>query len=221
MQQTIVKIDLCGSKAFAGAREATDPHIRTDMLKRLLGMSQACFPDSTKSYPQGSLYKADGDAVYYLLEKPSVALRGAIEFMQLWFREAVPSLPDCRVFLDRSALDTVEVAGRVELTGPAFENIAVLEKGREEGRIYVTDNLLETVDATMAKFIPLETLSPRPGSTLRLYLAAFDDPRTVRDTSLVHALFVAHPKAAEARERLFELFLNRVSAGPRHYELAR
>lgn len=207
MQHTVAKLDLCGSKAFASAHEAKDPSIRTDALKRLLAVSQACFPDSTASYPEGTFYKADGDAVYYVLEKPSVALRCAIEFMQLWFREAVPSLPDCRVFLDRSAVEAVPVPGRVELTGPAFENIAVVEKGQQEGRIYVTGNLLDAVDATMARFVPLETFTPSAGKTLRLYLAAFDDPRTVRDTSLIHALFVAHPKAGEARERLFELFL--------------
>jgi len=206
MQQTVVKIDLCRSKAFAGLHETKDPKIRTDTLKRLIEVAQPCFPESTKSYPEGSFYKADGDALYYLLDKPTVALRGAIEFMQLWFHE-VPSLPDCRVFLDRSTIDTLEVAGRIELTGPAFENISVVEKGRQEGQIYLTNNLLESIDTTMARFVFLENVSPRQGSKLELYSAAFDDPRTVGDTSLVHALFVAHPKAAEARDRLFELFL--------------
>lgn len=207
MQQTVVKIDLCGSKAFASAHEAKDPSIRTDALRRLLDISQTCFPNSNTPYPDGSFYKADGDAVYYLLEKPSVALRGAIEFMQLWFREAVPTLPDCRVFMDRSAIETVPVAGRVELTGRAFEHIAVVEKGRQEGRVYITDTVLDAVDATMARFTHLETVAPRPGGTLKLYFVDFDDPRTVQDSSLVHALFVAHSKGADARNRVFELFL--------------
>lgn len=207
MQQVVVKIDLCGSKSFAAKNESRDPLIRTDALKRLLQISQRCFPDSTVPYPEGSFYKADGDAIYYVLEKPSVALRGAIEFMQLWFHEAVPRLPDCRVFLDRGSIDQVPIAGRVELTGRAFENIAVVEKGRQEGRVYATEMLVDSVDATMVKFAALETVTPRPGDAFKLYCVDFDDPRTVQDSSLVHALFVAHPQAAEARDRIFDLFV--------------
>src|SRR5271157_3208344 len=185
MQQTIVKIDLVGSKAFAAAREKTDPSVRTDALKVLLNISQSCFPQSTTSYPNGSFYKADGDAAYYLLEKPSVALRGAIEFMRRWFQEAVPQLPDCRVFLDRSAIETVDVADKTELTGRGFENISVLEKGRQEGRIYVSDVIVDNVDATMVRFSFIEAIRPCAGDTLKLYAVEFDDPRTIEDSSLV------------------------------------
>ena len=158
MQQTVVKLDLCGSKSFAAEREWKDPSVRADCLKRLLDVSQRCFPQATEQYPAGSFYKADGDAVYYLLEKPSVALRGAIEFMQLWYHET-PDLPDCRAFLDRSGIDEIGVAGRSELTGRAFENIAVVEKGRQEGRIYTSDDVMSVVDATMVRFTFLDTVT--------------------------------------------------------------
>ena len=207
MQLTVVKIDLCGSKTYAAQREAANPTVRTDALKRLLTASQASFPNATAAYPSGSFHKAEGDAVYYVLEKPSVALRGAIEFMQLWFNETYVDLPDCRVFLDRSSIDVLEVVGRTELTGRAFENISLIEKGRPEGRIYVSRGVVDAVDSTMARFGFIETLEVRTGESLGLFCVDFDDPRTVRDTSLVHALFVAHPRADEARERIFELFL--------------
>lgn len=207
MQKAIVKIDLCHSKTFAGEREKMDPLIRIDTLNQLAQVSEKCFPESTVAYPDGSFYKADGDAIFYILDMPSVALRGAIEFMQLWFHKNVPAFPDCRVFLDRSAIDKTEIASRVQLTGRAFENISVIEKGRHESRIYVTEDIIGALDTTMAKFSFIDTVSPRQGEILKLYYVDFDDPRIVHDSSLVHALFVAHPKATEARERLFELFL--------------
>jgi hypothetical protein len=204
--QTIVKIDLAGSKAFAAARESMDPAVRTATLKKLLAVSRDCFPGADEHVPKGTLYKADGDAIYYVITKSSVALRGAIEFMRSWFAESSATYPDCRVFLDRGPIDTLEVNTKVELTGRPFEIISVLEKGRPEGRIYVTREVVNNLDATMAKFSYVDTI-PFSGSSLELFAVDFDDPRTVEDSSLVHALFVAHPKAAEARERVFELFL--------------
>jgi hypothetical protein len=41
----------------------------------------------------------------------------------------------------------------------------------------------------------------------RLFRVEFEDPRTVRDSSLIHAFFVAHPSAHSVRVRLVELFL--------------
>ena len=67
MQQVVTKIDLCGSKAFAAAQATKDPLVRSDVLKRLLELSQRCFPASSVPYPGGSFYKADGDAVYFIL----------------------------------------------------------------------------------------------------------------------------------------------------------
>jgi hypothetical protein len=89
-QMNVVKIDLCGSKKFASSREAADPTVRKAALETLLKVSKASFPAADLKYPEGSYYKADGDAVFYLMDKPSVALRGAIEFMQNWFHEAMP-----------------------------------------------------------------------------------------------------------------------------------
>jgi hypothetical protein len=207
MLGTVVKIDICRSKAFASEREASNPSVRSAALKRLLEISQRCFPRATEAYPAGSYYKADGDAVYYVLEKPSVALRGAIEFMRFWYHEGLPEYPECRAFLDRGPLDEVIVPDKTELTGAVFENISIFEKGVEEGHIYATASLIEHADRTMARFRFYKTCQPRPNDSIAVYVIDFADPRTVADSSLVHALFVAHPKAEEARDRLFELFI--------------
>jgi hypothetical protein len=202
----IVKIDLCGSKVFASNLERKDPSIRKRALNKLIEISQRAFPYSDKEYPNGSFYKADGDAVIYILEKPSVALRSAIEFMQLWFHKGMPDYPDCRVFLDHGHVELVEVPGKTELTGKVFENISLFEKGQDSGQIFLTKNLLDELDITMAKFRHLTDIEPRTGERLSVFRVDFDDPRTFEDSSLIHALFVAHPSAEKARDRLFELF---------------
>ncbi len=207
MQGVVVKLDICRSKAFAAARETSNPQIRTDALKRLLAISQRCFPRSDEPYPEGSYYKADGDAVIYILEKPSVALRGAIEFMRSWYHEALQEYPECRAFLDIGDLDQVAVPGKTELTGKVFENISFFEKNLEEGRIYATERLIEHADKTMVRFRYYKRCTPRTGDDLAIYAVDFADPRTVEDSSLIHALFIAHPKADEARDRMFELFV--------------
>ena len=109
--RTVVKIDLVGSKRFVGAREATNPNIRAVLLKKLLTISQAVFPQGETPLPHGSFYKSEGDAVYFILDKPSVALRASIEFMREWFSATLPSderCPDCRVILDRGNIEDIE-----------------------------------------------------------------------------------------------------------------
>ncbi len=206
MIATIVKIDICKSKTFASKMERYNPLIRTEALNKLLAVSRDCFPEGSQSYPEGSFYKADGDAVYYIVEKPSVGLRGAIEFMQSWYHQGLSEYPECRALLDRGFVDIIAVPGKTELTGKPFENISMFEKEAGEGRVYLTKEVLDNVDQTMAKFIFYDWIKPRTGETLSIYYVDFLDPRTVADSSLIHALFIAHPMATEARERLFELF---------------
>ena len=203
----VVKIDLCGSKEFARSREQSNPAIRSAALNALLEISKRMFPNSGDAFPGGSFLKADGDAVTYVLEKSSVALRASVEFMQTWFHEGMPQFPECRVFIDRGYVEIVQVPGKTELTGRPFENISTFEKEVEEGKVYLTRDVVDNCDQTMAKFVFHSQHTPRQGETLRVFWVDFLDPRTVSDSSMIHALFVAHPKSSEARERLYELFL--------------
>ena len=66
--KSVIKIDLCKSKIFTAIREKAIPDIRQQVLKKLLEISKDIFPDGEEPYPKGSFYKADGDAVYFLLE---------------------------------------------------------------------------------------------------------------------------------------------------------
>src|SRR5581483_3597626 len=179
MNVTVVKIDLCKSKTFAAERERSNPSVRKHTLERLVAVAENCFPSGNKSFPEGTSYKADGDALWYILEKSPVALRGAIEFMQLWFQESLRDMPECRVFLDRGDIETVNIAGKVELTGAVFENISVFEKGLPEGRVFLTKTVLGDTDPTMAKFAYVKSVEARPNDLLQIYSVDFLDPRTV------------------------------------------
>ncbi len=206
MIYNVIKIDICKSKAFAGERDSVNPEVRKGALAKLLDVTKRRFPYADEPFPRGSFYKADGDAIYYILERPSVALRASIEFMQDWYYVGLREYPDCRVFIDQGFLQTVDVPGKTELVGKPFENISVFEKGIDEGRIYLTKNVAEQCDQTIANFVLYNEYTPRPSDTIALYFANFLDPRTVADSSLIHALFVAHKQSAEARDRVFELF---------------
>jgi len=205
--KSVIKIDLCKSKVFTAAREKATPDIRQQVLKKLLEISKDIFPNGEEPYPKGSFYKADGDAVYFLLEKPSVALRCAIEFMVTWYHVASLDFPECRVIIDRGQTMDLEVPGKTETVGKPLENISIFEKDLGDGHIYVTHPITEDVDRTMVNFTFFRRYTLVDHEELRVYMVNYLDPRTIPDTSLLHALFVANPKATEARDRVIELFL--------------
>jgi hypothetical protein len=210
MVATIVKIDLVGSKAVSAANQLRNPGIRKQLLDKLLEISRVHFPASDTRYPTGTYYKAEGDAVYYILSRPTTALRAAIEFMQSWFGVKPPDLdrcPDCRVMIDRGDVQTVDTPAGVDFVSAAFENIAVAEKGLQGGRIYGSQDVVDNCDRTLARFVCYGSVKPRANEQLMIYYVEFLDPRTTADSSLLHALFVAHPKSEEARDRVLELFI--------------
>jgi hypothetical protein len=118
----------------------------------------------------------------------------------------MPSYPECRVFVDRGHIENVSAPGGNELVGRPFESISVFEKGVDDGRIYLSQTVLDSCDQTMAKFVYYRTYNLPSRASFKVYYIDFNDPRTVEDTSLIHALFIANKEAHEARERLFELF---------------
>jgi DNA-binding PadR family transcriptional regulator len=210
MIATIVKIDLVGSKSVAASHQLRNPAVRQQLLEKLLEISKNKFPLSDQKYPIGSYYKAEGDAVYFILAKATVALRAAIEFMQSWFNVRLPDFdqcPDCRVMIDRGDIQTVETPAGDDFVSAAFENIAVGEKGLQGGSIYASQDVVENCDKTLARFVSYSSVQPRPGEKIRIYRVEFLDPRTTDDSSLLHALFIAQPKSQAARDRILELFI--------------
>ncbi len=204
MTHCITKIDLVGSKQFSRQREAANPPVRAEILKKLLAAAAERFPYAGQTFPKGSFYKAEGDAAYYILEKPSVALRAAIAFMQDWHGLVTEGYPECRILLHMGHLDFVDVPGGTDVVGKPFEDISVVEKDLGDGEIYVSRKIIDSSDSTMTKF---GFYREWPKYDLTLYRVDFLDPRTFSDSSLVHAVFVANPEAAEARDRVFELLL--------------
>lgn len=130
--------------------------------------------------------------------------------MQGWFNVRLPDVdrcPDCRIMIDRGDIRTVDTPAGDDFVSAAFENIAVAEKGLQSGSIYASRDVVDNCDRTLARFVSYSTAQPRPADKVEIYKVDFLDPRTTDDSSLLHALFVAHPQSQEARDRVLELFL--------------
>jgi len=154
------------------------------------------FPDGDQQFPQGS--RLNGiDAEIFALRKPSVAIRSSIEFMQAWHANVQNGFPDCRIAIGDGH---VEDASKWRLQDIVENTIAQLPVGF----LYVSEAVVDASDRTMATFSKVTHKGESGG---QLFRAEFEDPRTVRDSSLIHAFFVAHPAAQSVRHRLLELFL--------------
>lgn len=206
--QTVVKIDLCKSKLFNQAREAATPDIRKIALRKLLDISTARFPRSDEKYPNGSFYKADGDAVFFILDKPTVAIRSAIEFMKQWYHDGLKQeFPESRVLIHRGEIDSTTAPGGTEIVGKVFEDIAVIEKTLDDGKIFVSEDVKKNSDITITKFVHFGTRKDAQNRSLSIFYLAFSDPRTFQDDAWAHTLFIAHKESAEIRKRIFRFFL--------------
>jgi len=206
--ETIIKIDLCKSKIFSQEKEGEQPDIRKIALDKLLEITSEFFPYSNAKYPDGSFYKADGDAVFYILEKPTVAIRSSIEFMKKWYFEGFrKDFPECRIIIHRGDINITDVPGGKEVVGKAFEDISILEKKIGDGKIFVSENVRNKSDLTITKFVEYGHLSATAGKKIKLYFLAFDDPRTFQDDSLAHMLFIAHVESVETRSKIFRFFI--------------
>ena len=205
---TVVKIDFCKSKLFARERETVDPTIRSTAIKKLMEIASNRFPYGDKHLPEGSFYKQEGDAVYFILEKNTVAIRSAIEFMKEWYHEGLKrEFPECRVIIHSGRIETVTTPGGEDYLGKVFEDISVIEKQVGDGKIFVSEHTRKNADLTITKFVFFGNRQMAPGEKIALYYLAFSDPRTFENDSLAHLLFIAHKESAEMRERIFSLFL--------------
>jgi hypothetical protein len=204
----VVKIDLCKSKLFSHEREGDNPEIRKILAQKLQEISVGRFPYSDKKYPQGSFYKAEGDAVYFILEKPTVSIRSAIEFMTEWYQKGIKeSFPECRIVIHRGIIDVFQVPGGHDFVGKVFEDISVIEKTLDEGKIYITEEVLRNSDVTISKFVHYGKRQVAPNTYINIYYAAFSDPRTFENDALAHLLFVARKETSEIRRKIFRFFI--------------
>lgn len=175
--ENVVKIDLCKSKLFNQAMEVATPDIRVIALKKLLDISKIRFPYGGKRYPDGSFYKADGDAVYFILEKPTVAVRSAIEFMKQWYYDGLKEqFPECRVLIHRGEINSTLAPGGTELVGKVFEDISVIEKTLDDGRIFVSEAVRQNCDLTITKFVHFADPKDAHNKPLSIFYLAFCDP---------------------------------------------
>gem|GEM_PF-3412084 len=168
-------------------------------LKRVSAEESAiAFPDAADEFPKGSLVSTVEGALFVAMKKPSVALRAGIEFMQRWHSQVIKGSPDCRLIIDDG---TVPKSG-----SPVFRELAISDLDYlPPSGLYVSEAIIDSADPTMATFSRISL--PKNSSHSHLFRADFEDPRTLRDSSLIHALFVAHKDAESVRQRLFELLV--------------
>lgn len=199
---TIVKLDLCGSKNFF-ERHRHRRHVRRDTLSQLLDRSAAIFPNSQAQYPNGSRYATQGDCVYYILDDPTVAVRCTIDFLREWASMS-EVLPDCRAVIDTGLIEENSHGARTDLISPAFDNISVIEKHYGPGEIGVTDLVARATDRSLVNFIRRKETPVTSERRTISWLANYENPRLLHDSSLVHALFVASKNSATVRDRTYE-----------------
>lgn len=202
MHRTVVKIDLCGSKEFFD-RHPTEANIRKQTLEKLTETVRSIYPDSEEQFPKGSLYDTQGDCVYIILEKPTVALRTTVEFMKSWYA-LTNQYPDARAVLDAGE---IEVTDNASLVGQPFENISVVEKEYGRGQIAVTDIVIQTSDKTLLQYINKRYINVTADRRISTWLVNYENPRLLSDSGLVHALFIAAPSGAHVRDTAFEALL--------------
>jgi len=176
---------------------STSSVAEANVRKSVNDVAASAFPDGGVHFPQGSLVQSQNGPLYFAVKKPSVALRAAIEFMQGWHAFTLKNYPDCRILIAQGTFHDAE-GGRIPvISEPSYSHLPT-------GAIYVAEAVADAVDPTMAIF----TLASQAGDrSSRLFRVEFEDPRTVRDSSLIHAFFVAHPSAHSVRLRLVELFV--------------
>ena len=199
---TIVKLDLCGSKNFF-YQHRHRVGIRRDTLSQLIDTSAPIFPNSHEHYPHGSRYATQGDCVYYILEDPTVAVRCTIDFLREW-ESTSESLPDCRAVIDTGPIEETTHGARTELISSAFDNISVIEPLYGPGEIGVTDPVVTGTARSLVNFIRRQETPVTSKHRIISWLANYENPRLVRDSSLVHALFVASSNSTTVRERTYE-----------------
>lgn len=206
VKKTIVKIDLVNSKEFYGKHSKIDSQIRTKTLGVLYQKIRDVFPYADKNVPDGTLYETQGDCAYLVMDKPTVAIRCAIEFMRAWFSTR-DEIPDCRAIIDLADVEESDVNGRTDLASEGFDVISVVEKNYGAGIIAVTNRTKDAVDRTMVQFVHAESFAINSTLSLTCYQVKYDDPRLVRDSSFVHALFIGSVAGDQARVRTIEALL--------------
>jgi hypothetical protein len=205
----VVKIDLCKSKLFNSEKEITNPNIREIALSKLLESSKKMFPYADKAYPDGSFYKAEGDAVLFFIDKPTIAIRSSIEFMKDWYYQGIKQdeLPECKVIIHQGRINEIEVPDNKDFIGKVFEDISVIEKKILEGKIFVSEQVKNTADDTITKFSFFKNIKIISQRKIDLYFLSFDDPRTFQDDALAHMLFIAHKESSQTRNNILKFFI--------------
>src|SRR5258708_11451239 len=206
MRRVLIKIDLCGSKEFFDRVRAGERLTREIVLEKMVAFARATFTNEDKYFREGTYYSDEGDAITLVLDRPTVALRCAIEFQKAWYSN-IPDLPDSRIVLEYGDIETSKIGERARLTGEAFENLSKIEKEFTSGQIGVTTSVKEHVEGTLASFRRGGVVNLTSARSVQTWFVNYENPRTLEDSALAHALFIANPIGDNIRNRTFEVLI--------------
>lgn len=164
------------------------PGIMTvDSLTLLQAISTSIFPDSTKFFPEGTAYDHSAvipNSLSFILDKPTVALRSSIEFMQRWHATSVAGHPDCIALIDTGEITLKYGKKQTHLTGGPMEHTTAAHNRLLPGKLYITKDSADACDHTLAKFVDRGVIKNATKGAVTLCEVVFDDPRMIADSAL-------------------------------------
>lgn len=205
VKKTLVKVDLVGSTSFFNKIIDGSAWTLERVISELQDAVKKIFPDASTFVPQGSFVRAEGDAVLLAIDKPTVALRCAIELQKFWAGHRT-KIPDIRVIIHSGELSiSYDIAGHVALTGLPLAKVAKMEKMFSSGDIGITSEVKSAVDSSIFSFRRGPDLVDNEVS--ETWRVIFNDPRLLRDSAIAHAFFIANPESDRIRERAVEALI--------------
>jgi hypothetical protein len=111
------------------------------------------FPDGTVEFPKGSFLQSRETSIYFVVRKPSVALRAAIEFMQGWHSFTSKNFPDSRTIIGQGAVHDAHNWRLVDIDEALCSQLP-------SGGIYASEGVVDAADPKVSWTQPIRQWQP-------------------------------------------------------------
>lgn len=199
-KKVLIKIDAVGSKAWCSKEMDTQAR-RTRLLNHLTEIINSVYEKADLEFPYGEYISAQGDCINLGVEDPEYAVLKTIEFQRTWF-DYTDEYPDCRAIIDYSDVQVFNGTPHIELLSEGFENISIIEKSASRGDIYITENVLTSLDSGIVNTKELPPVTIENARRINLYKIEYDDPRLIEENYLVQTIFFADTKSDSIRDKV-------------------
>jgi hypothetical protein len=178
-------------------RESDAAH---EAFRRLGEILIDVFPYGTETYPTGSFVSSELPNLSFALKKGSVAIRHAVQAIQLWETQRQPTDPDIAIAID--LVKDSDVSNLINRS--TLESYYTIREHTpiRPGVVVASRQLTQDIDKSMMRFRWAQKIGEN-----EYYYVDFLNPATIDDSSIAHALFIAQPDSASVRNRAVELLL--------------